>query len=323
MPTVWEDPGVDEVDRKHDIELQRRTALGSASEYVRRRLLPALGIAGTTFRLEIPGDGVRSLTFFVLVEGGPRLVLRCVKSLKDSQWLGAAIDVFVEHGLPAPRQAHRDAGLWAHVRWGFAAFTEDLVAGKPAGPDLSEAELEGLGTAYGRVHATESRRSGKPHRLGGGDVVAERLEWLHRLARETAVRLPGLGGALDAETRALSDARPRPPELHSLCHNRVTQANVIVRPDASVLLIDLERVKFGSHLHELALLEAEVLAGSEQAFEGFLRGYARSTPDRLLPEAQAAAWAWHRRAVRLKRARDAAVAGDAERARRALGSGVG
>lgn len=289
--------------------------LEAASEYVRKTLLPALNLGGSQFRLELPGEGLRSLTYFVVVEDGPRLVLRCVRSREDTRWLVAALKIFVERGLPTPRQLHHSTGLWGHWRRGFAAFVEDFVTGKPASPDLTPGELEGLGNAYGRVHATTCNRLGKPHRLESGDAIARRLHWAEKLAAEGESQLPQLAAHWKAEIAALHATRPRPLSTHSLCHNRVTRSNVILRGDCQALLIDLERVKFGSHLQELALLETEVLGSKQLAFSSFLKGYAQTAPDHLLPEAEPAAWTWHRRVIRLKHARDAALAGNFEAAR--------
>jgi Ser/Thr protein kinase RdoA (MazF antagonist) len=217
-----------------------------------------------------------------------------------------------------PRQLHRDVGLLGHWRRGFAAFVEDFIAGQPVEPDVPPAVLEKLGEAYGRTHAVLRLRPGRPHRPERADVIAQRLEWARKVAAEAAAQAPHLGASIAAQIQALERLRPHPPAAHSLCHNRVTRSNVIIRADGSVLLIDLERVKFGSNLHELALLAGEVLPDSEPALTSFLAGYARTAPGSIVPSAAPAAWAWHRQAVGLKRIRDALLAGDAARAQALL-----
>lgn len=258
--------------------------------------------------LGLPSEGLRSLTYFVTLGSGDRLVLRCVEGRDDTAWLSLACRTFEERGLPAPRVVHVDSTFSTRWRWGWAAFTEQYIAGKPASGELSGAELAAMGHAYARVHQVSSERWGKPHRPRRGDLIAEWVRWAMELGVEAAGSAPPeLGDRLERLAREIARDRPSAPARHELCHNRVTPTNVLITEKPECFLIDLERVKYGSALSELASIEADVLARNPGAFQAFLEGYGTV---RERPRPDDPAWKWHRKLVRLKRARDAALRDD-------------
>ncbi len=302
--------------RRSEIAGRRLRGTEAAARYAERTLLPALGAPGARFQLAVPREGVRSLVFFVTIEPSRRLVMRCVPRRGDARWLAAAVDTFAARSLPAPRPVYRDLSLWTRWTRGWSVFVEDLVEGEPASDSMPRESLIGMGRAYARVHSVTSDGWDRPHRPRGGDMLAEWAMWAERLgnvaARASRKARPDLARELDDRGRWLHEHRPESMRAYSLCHNRVTPSNVVIRPDGSCVLIDLERVKFGSHLHELALLRREVLGGSVARFEAFLIGYREVAPASCLPESAPQAWEWHSRLVALKRAHDAARAGDFE-----------
>ncbi|MBI4605195.1 MAG: aminoglycoside phosphotransferase family protein [Planctomycetes bacterium] len=307
-------------ERETSIAARRERARGAAAAYVGRRLLPRLGLAGASFELAAPGSGLRSVVFFLSAEGR-ELVLRLVEGRGDARWLAAAVDLFAARSLPAPRPVCRDVSVWTRLRWGWAAFVEERVQGVPASAGMPREALRAMGRAYGRVHAVGSDGWDRPHALRRGDYMGDRLRRAARLASEAADRAPAaLAVRLREALSELESSRPPCPVRYSLCHNRVTPSNVVLGPCGECVLIDLERVKFGSCLEELARIEAEVLGGSQEALAALLEGYREPAPRDLWPESDPAAWRWYRRLAALRAARDAALRGDDGAAERALGA---
>ncbi len=299
---------MDDIQRKHEIAARRLRGREAAEKYVKAKLLPALGLERSSFQVDMPSDGLRSLTYFVTIEPGERLVLRCVASRDDTTWLAQAHELFRKHLLPAPRLVHFDSSLLTRWRWGWSAFTEQFIVGQPASTSLSRAQLASMGLAYAEVHQVTSARWGKPHRPRTGDMIAEWVRWAQELRLDASGSMPpDLGSQLERLAREIQNSRPPTPDHWELCHNRVTPTNVLISPGTECFLIDLERVKYGLALSELASIEADVLSDDKQAFEHFLEGYStRRSP----PNPGDRTWVWHRRLVRLKRVRDAALRDD-------------
>jgi Ser/Thr protein kinase RdoA (MazF antagonist) len=237
----------------------------------------------------------------------------------DARWLSAALDLFEKNELRAPRPVYRDVSLFSRWRWGWSVFVEEFVEGKALEESAAAAALEGLGRAYAAVHAVQSPTWDRPHRPRGGEMIAESVGWLEKISRRAARDAPpDIASGFERGLAAIREERPGEPISYSLCHKRVTPANVIVKPDGTCVLIDLERVKFGSHLEELARIRLDVLGGSSERFRSFLDGYGEeSSPDRV-PDLEGPEWRWHLRFLELKRAEEAAAARDYPACRRWL-----
>lgn len=309
--------------RQDEISRRRRAAIPRLLRYVRMELRHHVGEPGTEPQLEPATSGLRSLTFFVSwpssTDSTSRLVVRCVRRRADARWLAAALNIFLRHSLPCPPQVHRDLSLWTRFRWGWSPFVERFIEGTPATQPLGAAQLEALGVAYARVHQVQRAWPGKPHGQTGKEPHLELLERVPRLADEVRARAsPELAQSFAGLARSLLASPPARSATHSLCHGRVTPDNVLLTPSGKAVLIDLERVRYGSSLQELAALETEVLGGSASGLVEFLRGYRSAGPETLWPDREPHAWSWHRAFARFKAARDAVLAGKAPEAARLL-----
>src|SRR5688572_24602821 len=102
------DPAPDEARRGREISARRARGVETASRYVQKLLLPILGLAGARFEIVPTTAGLRSLVYFLTIDGAPRrLVLRCVSRRDNVRWLAAAFDIFAVNNVPAPRHVHR------------------------------------------------------------------------------------------------------------------------------------------------------------------------------------------------------------------------
>jgi Ser/Thr protein kinase RdoA (MazF antagonist) len=319
MDEIGDGPEEDGADREREISERRALGVETASQYVQKLLLPLLGVPGARFEIVPATAGLRSLVYFVAIEGAPgRFVLRCVRGRDNARWLAAAIDIFAVHKVPAPRPVHRDLSFRTYFSLGWSPFVEELVEGRAFSMPAPEAVLTNLADGYARLHSVRSKRWDRPHKPRGDDMIGARAARAEKLAREGMKLAPAeLAARMAAILTSLHEWRPDLPSSYSLCHNRVTPLNVIVRPDSASVLIDLERVKFGSHLEELALIQSVLLEGSADAFAIVLATYRGVRPD-LDPEADPRGWLWFRRLVGLRRADAAVRAGNLERARREL-----
>jgi hypothetical protein len=161
------------------------------------------------------------------------------------------------------------------------------------------AALASVGEAYARVHAVDREGWDRPApSLRSDDMIEQWTSWAEKVARRvgSAALGPARTGIREGGVWSSAPRRPVALRRYALCHNRVTPDNVIVRAGGGPLcLIDLERVKFGSHLQELAKIRNGVRSGDETRV-----GRApRALPPRMLgaershPEADPRAWPWH------------------------------
>jgi Ser/Thr protein kinase RdoA (MazF antagonist) len=204
----------------------------------------------------------------------------------------------------------RDLGFWARWRWGWHIFVEEAVAGEPLGPGTSILAVEAMGRAYAAVHAVRGEGWGRVDAPQVGGFVADRRRRLAGLAEEVrAVAPAALRSGIERLLGELDMEPLEEPEALSLCHNRVTADNVILTAEGGCTLIDLERVKLGSHLQEVAKLEFEVFAGDAARFQTFLASYTAAAPVALQPASDARTWLWYRLVAGLKKLRDLSAVG--------------
>ena len=310
--------------RREAIQAARTGAARAVEAYVRDRLFPALGRATTPFRVDVPGEGLRSLVFFVIPKSGPSLVVRCVPSRDDASWLAAAVDLFQQHRLPSAHAIYRDLSLWTRWRRGWRVFVEELVDGTALGGETDPAALASVGETYARVHAVDREGWDRPHRPRSDDMIEQWTSWAEKVARRVgSAALDPLAREFEKAALELRARRPVALRRYALCHNRVTPDNVIVRAGGPACLIDLERVKFGSHLQELAKIRNGVLSGDETRFAALLAGYLRAAPKESHPEADPRAWAWHLALADFERAHGALREGRRDDALRILAKKIG
>jgi len=227
---------------------KRRAVKARIEGYVRRRVLPALGLRGREFKLKVPKEGTRSIVLFLHV-GEQRFVLR----VEDRIGRALRTWVWTRHIMarkaPAPRLLFADLSPWTRLRLGYFILVEEFVDGR----NLYEVEatperLRSAGVALASFHAA-TRSSWGPllpvgRRSGFFRVQQDRLT---RRLDELVKILPALAVFGDPVARAWLDARA--PELdtsfgYSLCHLRVSDTNVLFRADDTAVLIDIVTARY-------------------------------------------------------------------------------
>ena len=234
------------------------------------RDLPFLGVLADdrllrrTLRELLPGTGrwrdaqVRTLSYkpqrrwvgSVSSARGRRVVLRAYRPA-DARAAEHAVRVLTELPPRTPRLLAADIGLGLLVLEYVDGRTLD--AGRCA-PGTQPAPLPEVGAALARLHGRPL--AGLPERS-----AAEDAEALHAAAAQVSVLLPELAPSALRLAAELSRRLGTLPRQRTVIHGDFSTDQVLVGPDRSVTLLDLDRATEGDPAADLGSLAAALTAG--------------------------------------------------------------
>ncbi|MFH0943954.1 MAG: aminoglycoside phosphotransferase family protein [Planctomycetota bacterium] len=257
--------------------LRRQAALERLGDYVRSRLLPALGLENSTFTLGIPPEGTRSVVL-MLEAGSRRFVVKCFSSFLRAAQTVLATRHLTARGAPVPNLCHYDLSPLTRMKVGFLIVVEEAIDGKNLYElERSDAHLRTAARALARLHMITRETWGSL--LPGLGKSTDHFEFMQsRLERrlddlrmhspeygEVVSRSPFRAWFESQHTRSSAALLDR----YSLCHLRITDTNILLTRDGRAFLIDLVTARYGHHAVDLerALYRwCEHVAGKERVF---------------------------------------------------------
>lgn len=262
----------------------REAVLDDVREGIERRVLPALGLGGRAFGLEVPSLGRSSLVFLAEVEGDPGFAIRVARGRaghKDLQRRLKTAAFWTEHGLPTPAVRHADLRRATGRELGFYFLCETRVDGVNA-IELEPAGFEAVGRAFAKVHSVERRwHHGSFHqpRVGpfGYRLIKRHGEWTRALRRRGVVERE-FTARHRAWLRGFSVLRRGGPfQLH---HRRCTESDVMVDSRGEAWVLEPQRCGFGSFMTDLVRIEERICQRDGERIEALHRGYFAAAPER-------------------------------------------
>lgn len=232
-------------------------------DYLERRFLPALGIAGRGVEVSPPRrPGTRSQVLILTVEGLGPVLMRTWNSRATARRNVAALRHLDQVGLPAPRLVYQDlavAARWIRVAAGGPAYVtiETFVEGDRLS-DLEEGPgrqlaLDAAASLLRRYRLVTRPVWGRPDREATGSWMGHALAGARRMMRE--VRGAGWLSGEDHDS-ILSTLASWSAEIDrltpfSLVHKDVNGDNLILTSTGEVIAIDLHRLAYEPFPEEL------------------------------------------------------------------------
>jgi Ser/Thr protein kinase RdoA (MazF antagonist) len=253
------------------------------NEYIKTRILPALGAQGSPFTLDPVSCGSRNLIWFLTVESGGGYVLKAVSKrfrIKNIIWAHVHLERL---GIPVPKLFFADRAWKTAEAMGYYFACEERVDGRPL-DELGDGRRQYISRAaalFARMHAARSFRWGK---LKSFQVLGFR-DYLMRKTSErcqalaAAGCLPG-GSCADSIVAWFERKKSviRPFGRFSLCHGDVNMKNILVCPDSTIRLIDTEAFKFLPCQMEFFRLAYALCGFDEALHRQFRDAYAAAAP---------------------------------------------
>jgi hypothetical protein len=238
------------------------SASGPVLDYVAKRLLPLMGIAGRNFTARPPlhaGEGSRLSV--VRIEGMPPLLLRSHATRREAVKNAEALRHLDTLGLPAPRLVAHDLSGPSRLLRGESAApcvtVETWIEGTPHADltepaPVAEASL-GAARLLARWHDVTRLRWGRPSGARLWSYAAYTMAGTRRMARALGTR----GWLGEAEARDVQGKflawRPALSSIDSfsLVHNDLSRRHLIVSDSGEVVPVTLHRLSYEPFLEEL------------------------------------------------------------------------
>ncbi len=252
-------------------------------DYVAKRLLPLMGIAGRDFTALPPvhaGEGSRLSV--VRIEGMPPLLLRAHANRREAVKNAEALRHLDTLGLHAPRLVAQDLSA-ARLLRGEAATpcvtVETWIEGTPhadltdPGP-LAEASL-GAAQMLARWHAVTRLRWGRPSGARLWSYSSYTMAGARRMARSLGAR----GWLGEAEARQVHGGflawRSALSSLDSfnLVHNNLSRRHLIVSESGEVVPVTLHRLSYEPFFEELIITSQRLCRHQPGLHDRFLDTY--------------------------------------------------
>jgi len=221
--------------------------LEELESYVERSVLPAMGIAGRSFRIEPPPEaGTRSTLRLIRPEGMPPMLLRVFDHRAQAARNAGALRHLESLELPAPRLVY-------HEGWRSRITVETWIDGTRhaalADPEQARAASLEVATLLARYHRVTQERWGQPGRMLRPRLVSFAAATL-RAARGMLAGLRQRGWLDETQARSIGERFDSWKRTigsltrHNLVHNDANRHNFIVSPTGEVTPIDLHRVAY-------------------------------------------------------------------------------
>ncbi len=242
---------------KHEMIARRQAMRDRLGRYARSRILPALGLAGGEFELEVPAEGTRSIVLFLNTARG-RFLVRCIGNIARAAQTVLVTRHLVARGAPVPRLLYLDFSPVTFLRTGSVVLVEECIDGQNLYElERSDERLRAAARALARLHGIRRASWGPPFvglgRRGGYFAFLNRR--LQRRLADVVAYSPefaaALGDPVVADWLAAQHAAAAQPGGYSLCHLRVTDTNVLFTPGGEVYLIDVVTARYGNHAIDL------------------------------------------------------------------------
>ncbi len=219
--------------------------------YVRRRLLPAMRLAGTDVAIEVPpASGTRSSLFRVRVAGSPPLLLRSYARRRGGSRNVRALRHLEALNLPAPRLVHHDLRRGGLPLWGPFFTVETWIEGRRVsslrGTGEWEPALLAVARLLGRFREATRPYWGPPERRRLSSYAGCTMREVRVMLR--AVRARGWLGAAEASRARQNFALWRGAleriRTFSLAHRDPHADNFLLTPAGDLVPVDLHRLSY-------------------------------------------------------------------------------
>lgn len=210
----------------------------------------------------------------LVARDGDRVVR--VSAAEHRTRLTAVTGVLADQGVPVVEPLPATDALGEHVSWWPWVAGTDAAAHEPGPP--APAVLAEIGRAIALLHGADpGATSGLPER-GWADLLAAATASVELLAQVS----PGIAASA---RRVLGDLpRRQPDDLERVvCHGDLSLDQVLLRPDGSVLLTDLDRACLGPAVLDHASMVALDLAHGRGELAGVAAGYEQGRARPVVP----------------------------------------
>jgi aminoglycoside/choline kinase family phosphotransferase len=227
------------------IQLRRAAMRDRIRSYVRRRLLPRLGLTGD-FRLTPATKGRRSIVIF-LDCGEKRFVLKCHTELLRGLRTWFAHRQFEKKGAPVPELLIADFSPRTFLELGCIVLVEEAIDGAIlAELERNDAQIEVAAEALAKLHEIREPGFGAVVPL---PFVRRRKGYVEQVLRRLKRRLTSLS-TVERRLRPLTanavldwfrafEPRIEDGSQYELSHLRMTGTNVMLAADGEAKIIDL------------------------------------------------------------------------------------
>lgn len=260
---------------------QRQDAKALIEEYVAQNLLPARGLAGAPFEVDIPRRGVRTVLYDLQIGDTERLALRCLETRGLLRRNLRASQLLHSRDIRVPEVVFVDDARSTKRRLGFYVLGERWIGGGHVDeqPDPASA-LESAAGELGRLHGIRRGR-------WGGLVFGRVSRFSRRLCGRSYQRLTQLSTYdPDFTKREAEQARDwlakwspvldqyRP---YNLIHGRLNPGNILVSEAGQAYLLDLGTLRYGLGMTELTRALHRLCTNPEEQ-KLFERAYFTAAP---------------------------------------------
>ncbi len=231
------------MDTQHQMPDQKLT------NYIQKRILPALGAQGRKFTLELISPGSRNTIWFLNLENGGSYVLKAISKRFRIKNIIHAHAYLERRGIPIPKLFFADRAWKTARHMGCYFACEERVEGTPL-DELGQARTDTLAQSaalFAGMHAAHSFLWGKIKSI-------QVFGFSTYLMRKTSERVQALaeagctvGSRSAGEMLSWFERKKsviRPLTGFNLCHGDVNMKNILLCPDGKIRLIDTEAFKF-------------------------------------------------------------------------------
>ncbi len=292
------------------VQKGRTDFLDTVCRYARGPLANRLGWGDRNIQVVPAVHGVRSLVYFLDIEGSPRLVLRAVPGFSDAWKLSKNLSSLKSFGLSVPKLILKELSPIIRRKWGFYPIVEEYISGSHVGVlGRNELSVRSIATTLAQFHQIERASWGLPA-IPIPRWDSYKRYYLKRIARrayglDKMIETPRSKELIKWYMKRASSAPLDPP--YSLLHARVNDGNFVISSKGKAYAIDLLECRYGTFAADVNWALERICMGDSDRIQWFLDAYSSEWPEYPRKEFEAsrqffsASYRLSRAAIRVRR----------------------